>query len=155
MLNSGPVVWGSKKQASTSLSSTEAEFIASTSATQKLIWLTEDFFLPLTISLTPPPPYSLTIKGRSCSSKTVSAQSTASTLSFTTTLFVKNSLMEQLLPNTSLQMSSWLMVLPKPLLASNSRNLSKDSVSLKECSSSGHVVICLSHVCLASRSLSI
>jgi len=39
MLNSGPVVWGSKKQASTSLSSTEAEFIALTSATQELIWL--------------------------------------------------------------------------------------------------------------------
>ena len=39
MLNSGLVVWGSKKQASTSLSSTEAEFIASTSATQELIWL--------------------------------------------------------------------------------------------------------------------
>ena len=39
MLNGGPVVWGSKKQASTSLSSTEAEFIASTSATQELIWL--------------------------------------------------------------------------------------------------------------------
>ena len=39
MLNGGPVVWGSKKQASTSLSSTEAEFIALTSATQKLIWL--------------------------------------------------------------------------------------------------------------------
>ena len=39
MLNGGPVVWGSKKQASTSLSSTEAEFIASMSATQELIWL--------------------------------------------------------------------------------------------------------------------
>jgi len=39
MLNGGPVVWDSKKQASTSLSSTEAEFIASTSATQELIWL--------------------------------------------------------------------------------------------------------------------
>ena len=39
MLNGGPVVWGLKKQASTSLSSTEAEFITSTSATQKLIWL--------------------------------------------------------------------------------------------------------------------
>ena len=39
MLNGGPVVWGSKKQASTSLSSTKAKFIASTSATQKLIWL--------------------------------------------------------------------------------------------------------------------
>ena len=38
MLNSGPVVWGSKKQASTSLLSTEAEFIASMSATQELIW---------------------------------------------------------------------------------------------------------------------
>jgi len=35
MLNGGPVVWGLKK----SLSSTEAEFIASTSATQELIWL--------------------------------------------------------------------------------------------------------------------
>jgi len=39
ILNGGPVVWGSKKQASTSLLSTEAEFIVSTSATQKLIWL--------------------------------------------------------------------------------------------------------------------
>jgi len=37
MLNNGPVVWGSKKQASTLLSSTEAEFIASMSATQELI----------------------------------------------------------------------------------------------------------------------
>ena len=33
MLNNGPVVWDSKKQASTSLTSTEAKFIASTSAT--------------------------------------------------------------------------------------------------------------------------
>jgi len=33
MLNSGLVVWGLKKQASTSLSSTEAKFITSTSAT--------------------------------------------------------------------------------------------------------------------------
>jgi len=39
MLNGGPVVWGSKKQASTSLSSTEAEFIVSMSAAQELIWL--------------------------------------------------------------------------------------------------------------------
>jgi len=39
MLNSGPVVWGLKKQASTSLSSTKAKFIALTSATQELIWL--------------------------------------------------------------------------------------------------------------------
>ena len=39
VLNGGPVVWGSKKQASTSLSSTEAEFIALMSATQELIWL--------------------------------------------------------------------------------------------------------------------
>jgi len=39
MLNGGPVVWGLKKQASTSLSSTEAEFIALMSATQELIWL--------------------------------------------------------------------------------------------------------------------
>ena len=39
MLNGGPVVWGSKKQASTSLSSTEAKLIALTSATQELIWL--------------------------------------------------------------------------------------------------------------------
>ena len=39
ILNGSPVVWGLKKQASTSLSSTEAEFIASTSATQELIWL--------------------------------------------------------------------------------------------------------------------
>ena len=39
MLNSGPVVWGLKKQASTSLSSTKAKFIALMSATQELIWL--------------------------------------------------------------------------------------------------------------------
>jgi len=39
MLNGGPVVWGLKKQASTSLLSTEAEFIALMSATQELIWL--------------------------------------------------------------------------------------------------------------------
>ena len=39
MLNGGPVVQGSKKQASTSLSSTEAKLIALTSATQELIWL--------------------------------------------------------------------------------------------------------------------
>ena len=39
MLNGGPVVWGSKKQASTSLSSTKAKLIALTSATQELIWL--------------------------------------------------------------------------------------------------------------------
>ena len=39
MLNGGPVVWGSKKQANTSLSSTEVKFIASTSVTQELIWL--------------------------------------------------------------------------------------------------------------------
>ena len=39
MLNSGPVVWDSKKQASTLLLSTEAEFIALMSATQELIWL--------------------------------------------------------------------------------------------------------------------
>ena len=115
----------------------------------------EDFFLPLTISLTPPPLYSLTIKGRSHSSKMVSAQSTASILSFTTILFVKNSPMGQLPPNTSLQMSSWLTVSLKPLLASSTRNLLKDLVLLKECSSSGCVVIHLSCVCLASRSLCI
>ena len=39
MLNGSPIVWGLKKQASTSLSSTEAEFITSMSTTQKLIWL--------------------------------------------------------------------------------------------------------------------
>jgi len=39
MLNGGPVVWGLKRQASTSLSSTEAKFIALMSATQELIWL--------------------------------------------------------------------------------------------------------------------
>ena len=39
ILNGGPVVWSSKKQASTSLSNTEAEFITSTFATQELIWL--------------------------------------------------------------------------------------------------------------------
>jgi len=44
MLNGGPVVWGSKKQASTSLSSTEVKFIALTSATQELIWLRELLF---------------------------------------------------------------------------------------------------------------
>ena len=115
----------------------------------------EDFFLPLIISLTPLPPYSLTIKRRSCSSKMVSAQSIASTSSFATTLFVKNSLMGQLLPNTSLQMSSWLMVSPKPSLASNTRNSSKDLVLLKECSPSGRVVIHLSCVCLTSCSLCI
>ena len=38
MLNGGLVVWGSKKQASTSLLSTEAKFIVSMSATQELIW---------------------------------------------------------------------------------------------------------------------
>jgi len=37
ILNGGPVIWGLKKQASTSLSSTEAEFIALISATQELI----------------------------------------------------------------------------------------------------------------------
>ena len=109
----------------------------------------EDFFLPLTISLALPLPYSLTIKGQSHSSKTDSAQSTASTLSFATTLFVKNLLMEQLLPNISLQMSSWPTVSPKPSLASNSRNLSKNSVLLKECLSSGCVVIHLSHFMLS------
>ena len=115
----------------------------------------EDFFLPLTISLSLPPPYSLIVKGQSCSSKIVSAQSTASISSFATTLFVKNLLMGQLLPNTSLQTSSWLTVLPKPSLVSNSRNLLKSSVSLKECSLSGHVIICLSCICLALCSLSI
>jgi len=39
MLNGGPVVWGSKKQANTLLLSTEAEFIALISATQELILL--------------------------------------------------------------------------------------------------------------------
>ena len=39
MLNGSPVVWGSKKQTSTLLLSTEAKFIASMSATQELIWL--------------------------------------------------------------------------------------------------------------------
>ena len=115
----------------------------------------EDFFLPLTISLALPLPYSLTIKGRSHSSKIVSAQSTASTSSFATTLFVKNSLIGQLLPNISLQTSSWPTVSPKPLLASNIRNLSKDSVLLKECSPSECVVIHLSCICLASCSLCI
>ena len=115
----------------------------------------EDFFHPLTISLILPPPYSLTIKGQSHLSKTVSAQSTTSILSFTTTLFVKNLPMGQLLPNTFLQMSSWPMVSLKLLLASNSRNLSKNSVLLKECLSSRHVVICLSRICLALHSLSI
>ena len=110
----------------------------------------EDFFLLLIISLALPPPYSLTIKERSRSSKMVSAQSTASTSSFATTLFVKNSPMEQLPPNTSLQTSSWPMVSPKSSLASNTRNLSKDSVLLKECSLSRHVVIHLSCICLAS-----
>ena len=119
------------------------------------LFSSEDFFLPLTISLAPPPPYSLTIKRQSCLSKMVSAQSTASISSFTTTLFVKNSLMGQLLPNTSLQTSSWLMVSPKPSLASNTRNLLKDSVSLKECSPSRRVVIHLSCICLASHSLCI
>ena len=70
----------------------------------------EDFFLSLTISLTSLLPYSLTIKGWSHSSKTVSAQSTVSILSFATTLFVKNLPMGQLLPNTFLQTNSWLMV---------------------------------------------
>ena len=115
----------------------------------------EDFFLLLTISLTPPLPYSLTIKGRSCSSKMVSAQSTASTSSFATTLFVKNSPMGQLPPNTSLQTSSWPTVSPKPSLASNTRNLLKDLVLLKECSPGGRVVIHLSCVCFTSRSLCI
>ena len=115
----------------------------------------ENFFFPLTISLTPPPPYSLTIKERSCLSKIVSAQSIASISSFATTLFVKNLLMGQLLPNTSLQMSSWPMVLPKPLLASNSRNLSKNLVLLKKYLSSGYVVICLACICLTSCFLSI
>ena len=115
----------------------------------------EDFFLPLTISLALPPPYSLTIKRRSRSSKMVSAQSIASTSSFTTILFVKNSPMGQLPPNTSLQTSSWPTVSPKPSLASITRNLSKDSVLLKECLLSGHVVIHLSCICLASHSLCI
>ena len=119
------------------------------------LFSSEDFFLPLTISLAPPPPYSLTIKEQSCSSKTVSAQSTASISSFATTLFVKNLIMGQLLPNTSLQTSSWLTVSPKPSLVSNTRNLLKDSVLLKECSLSGHVVIHLSCVCLTSHSLCI
>ena len=39
MLNGGPVIQSLKKQASTSLSSTEAKLIALTSATQELIWL--------------------------------------------------------------------------------------------------------------------
>ena len=39
MLNDGLVVWGSKNQTSTLLLSTEVKFIASTSATQKLIQL--------------------------------------------------------------------------------------------------------------------
>ena len=39
MLNGSLVVWGLKKQASTSLSSTEAEFIALMFTTQELIWL--------------------------------------------------------------------------------------------------------------------
>ena len=115
----------------------------------------ENFFLPLTISLALPPSYLLTIKGRSHSSKMVSAQSTASTSSFATTLFVKNSLMGQLPPNTSLQMSSWPTVSPKPSLASNTRNSSKDLVLLKECSPSECVVIHFSCVCLASCSLCI
>ena len=115
----------------------------------------ENFFLLLTISLALPLPYSLTIKGQSCSSKTNSAQSTASILSFATTLFVKNLLIGQLLPNTSLWMSSWPIVSLKPLLASNSRNLLKDSVLLKECLSSGYVVIHLFCMYLTSHSLSI
>ena len=119
------------------------------------LFSSEDFFLPLTISLAPPLPYSLTIKGQSCSSKIVSAQSTASTSSFTTTLFVKNSLMGQLPPNISLQTSSWPTVSPKPSLASNTRNSSKDSVLLKACLPSGYVVIHLSCVYLASHSLCI
>jgi len=92
MLNGGLVVWGLKKQASTSLSSTEAEFIALMSATQELIWLRGLLFSINHLFCTATP-YSLTIKRQSHSSKTDSAQSTARTLSFTTTLFVKNLLM--------------------------------------------------------------
>ena len=108
----------------------------------------EDFFLPLTISFALLPPYLLTIKGQSCSSKTILAQSTASTSSFATTLFVKNLLIGKLLPNTSLQTSSWLTVSPNLLLVLNSRNLLKNSVSLKKCLLSGHIVIHLAHICL-------
>ena len=113
----------------------------------------EDFFLPLTISLALLPSYSLTIKGQSCSSKTILAQSTASTSSFATTLFVKNLLIGKLLPNTSLQTSSWLTVSPNLLLVLNSRNLLKNSVSLKKCLLSGHIVIHLAHICLTLRAL--
>ena len=148
MLNGGPVVWGSKKPA---LHSRALRLNLLPWRLQlRNLFGSEDFFLPLTISLAPPPPYSLTIKRRSRSSKMVSAQSTASTSSFTTTLFVKNSLMGQLPPNTSLQMSSWPTVSPKLLLASNTRNSLKNSVLLEECLLSGHVVIHLSCVCLAS-----
>ena len=39
MLNCGPVVWLSQKQACNTLSSTEAEFVAATSASCYIIWL--------------------------------------------------------------------------------------------------------------------
>ena len=63
--------------------------------------------------------------------------------------------MGQLLSNTSLQTSSWPTVLSKPLLVSNTRNLSKDSVLFKKCSLSRHIVIHLSCICLASYFLCI
>ena len=72
MLNGGPVVWDLKKQASTSLSSTEAKFIASMSATQEFICLRGLLSSINYLSCTATP-YSLTIKGRSHSSKMVSA----------------------------------------------------------------------------------
>ena len=72
MLNSGPVVWDLKKQASTSLSSTEAKFIVSMSATQEFICLRGLLSSINYLSCTATP-YSLTIKGQSHSSKMVSA----------------------------------------------------------------------------------
>ena len=53
MLSLGPIAWYSKKQPTTALSTTEAEYSAITQATRQAIW-SEISWLKLALDLTPP-----------------------------------------------------------------------------------------------------